>query len=309
MHIVLLDAKTLGEDIDLSVLKTFGTLTIYQTTATEETGDRVRDADIIITNKVFIDRRIMDLAPKLKLICIAATGMNNIDHGAAQEKNIAVKNVDGYSTNSVVQHTFALLFQLLEHLRYYENIVTNGQWYEHNIFTNLDRPFFELHGKNWGIIGLGAIGHEVAKVATSFGTNVYYFSTSGIERKEPYERKNLENLLSESEIITIHAPLNEKTYNLLDYDLLSLMKKKSILINVGRGGIVNENDLAKLLDEKEIYAGLDVLEKEPMEPSNPLTKIKHKERLFITPHIAWSSVESRQKLLEGIVKNIQGFIS
>lgn len=309
MQIVLLDAKTLGYDINFSIFETFGTFYAYQMTSTKEIVARIKNADIVITNKVVIDHKIMDCAPTLKLICIAATGMNNIDLDAAKERGISVKNVTGYSTNSVTQHTFALLFQLLEHLNYYNELVYTGKWHAKQIFTNLDRPFFEINRKKWGIIGLGTIGHEVAKVATTFGAQVSYFSTSGIQREEPYPHKELNQLLKESDIITIHAPLNANTLNLLDYTRLTWMKEKSILVNVGRGGIINENDLAKILEEKEIYAGLDVLEKEPMNPSHPLNSLKHKERLFITPHIAWSSIESRQKLLEGIVKNIKEFLS
>lgn len=308
MQIVLLDSKTLGRDIDLTVFDRFGTLTSYETTSQEETKNRIKHADIVITNKVVIDRKVMESALNLKLICVAATGMNNIDHEAAAEKKIVVKNVTGYSTTSVAQHTFALLFQLLEQLHYYHDVVQNGKWYNEKIFTHLERPFFEITGKKWGIIGLGTIGHEVARIATAFGAGINYFSTSGIARKEPYLDKSLNQLMKESDIITIHAPLNEKTQNLITYDLLCSMKDKSVLINVGRGGIIKESDLAKVLDEKEIYVGLDVLEKEPIDPSNPLNNIQHKERLFITPHIAWSSIEARQKLLEGIVENIQNFL-
>ena len=308
MEIVFLDAKTLGSDVSLEKIKEFGTLTIYETTLPHQTKERISSADIVITNKVVIDKELMQSAKNLKLICVAATGMNNIDLDAAKEFGIEVKNVAGYSTNSVVQHTFAMLFYLLEHLRYYDEFVKSGAWEQSQIFTNVSRPFYEIKDKKWGIIGLGAIGKEVARVATSFGANVSYYSTSGQNKDASYPHRELDELLLSSDIISIHAPLNEKTKNLLNASNLSLLKEKAILLNLGRGGIINETDLAKIIDEKEIYAGLDVTSKEPLPKSSPLMQIKHKERLFITPHIAWTSIEARKKLIEGIYQNIKEFV-
>ncbi|HIQ24442.1 MAG TPA: D-2-hydroxyacid dehydrogenase [Persephonella sp.] len=309
MKLVILDAKTLGNDIDLSGFSQFGEVEIFQTTKPEETLERVKDKDIVITNKVIIDKNIIDNAPNLKLICVAATGVNNIDIKYAKQRGIQVRNVAGYSTESVVQHTFAMLFYLLENLRYYDDYVKSGEYAKSDIFTHLGKPFWEVRGKTWGIIGLGTIGRKVADVASSFGANIIYYSTSGVERKEKYPRVSLEELLKTSDIVSIHAPLNEKTKGLIGYEQIKLMKPTAYLLNLGRGGIVIEEDLAKALDESLIAgAGLDVLEKEPIAEDNPLLKIKNKEKLFITPHIAWTSIEARKTLINEIIENIKAFL-
>lgn len=308
MHIVILDAKTLGDDLNISVLEQFGTLTSYETTSEEETVERIEIADIVITNKVVITANMMEQAPRLKLICIAATGMNNVDLKAAKFKSIVVKNVAGYSTKSVVQHTFAMALYLLEKMAYYDAVVKNDAWSTSGLFTDVSHPFYEISGKKWGIIGLGAIGQEVAKIAEAFGAEVSYYSTSGKNLKSAYPHQTLESLLKDSDIISIHAPLNDDTYDLINENNLPHLKDNAILLNLGRGGIINETDLAFELDRREIYAGLDVLEKEPILLTNRLNEVKHTERLLITPHIAWTSIEARKKLLDGIVKNIQTFL-
>ena len=308
MNIVLLDARTLGEDLDISVLEHFGTLTRYETTSPDETLERIQVADIVITNKVLITANMMEETPKLKLICIAATGMNNVDLDAAKFKGIEVKNVAGYSTKSVVQHTFAMALYLLEKMAYYDTSVKDGTWTRSGLFTDVSRPFYEISGKKWGIIGLGAIGQEVAKIATAFGAEVSYHSTSGENLNHAYPHQSLEFLLKDCDIISIHAPLNDNTYNLINESNLPYIKEGAILLNLGRGGIINETDLAFELDRRKFYAGLDVLEKEPLVLNNRLNEIKHKERLLITPHIAWTSIEARKKLLAGIVENIQTFM-
>ncbi len=308
MNIVLLDAKTLGDDLDITVLESFGTLTVYQTTPPEETLERIQTADIVITNKVVITANMMEAAPRLKLICIAATGMNNVDLDAAKSKGIEVKNVAGYSTKSVVQHTFAMTLYLLEKMAYYDRAVKDGSWSESGLFTDVSQPFYEISGKKWGIIGFGTIGQEVAKVATAFGAEVSYHSTSGKNLQHAYPHQSLELLLKDCDIISIHAPLNDDTYNLINENNLPFIKEDAILLNLGRGGIINETDLAFELDRRTLYAGLDVLEQEPLTLNNRLNEVNHKERLLITPHIAWSSIEARKKLLEGIVENIQVFM-
>ncbi len=308
MNIVILDAKTLGDDLDISALNKFGEVTTYQTTTPEETLNRIKTTEVIITNKVVITAQMMEESPNLKLICISATGMNNVDLDAAKAKNIVVKNVAGYSTKSVVQHTFSLALYLIEKMAYYDNVVKSGAWSNAGLFTDVSRPYFEISGKKWGIIGLGGIGREVAKVATAFGAKVSYHSTSGNIRKEIYPHEELEILLRSCDIISIHAPLNTQTENLITASELSIMKEKAVLLNLGRGSIINEADLAKALDTREIYAGLDTLSPEPIEIHNPLMHITHQERLLITPHIAWASIEARQKLLEGIVDNINTFL-
>lgn len=308
MRLVLLDADTLGHDLDLTPIEKFGKLIKYHCTKADETLSRIEDADIVLTNKVVINRSMMEQSPKLKLICVTATGMNNIDLIAAKELGIEVKNVAGYSTESVAQHTMAMGLYLIEKLGYYNNTVKCGTWSRGEMFTDLSKPFFEISGKQWGIIGLGAIGREVATVATAFGATVSYYSTSGNNRKQAYQHKELDRLLSESDIISIHAPLNEQTKNLISKDNLSLLKEGAILLNLGRGGIVNEADLAEKLNNSHIYVGLDVMAKEPIEIDNPLLCINNPEQLLITPHIAWASIEAREKLLDRLIENIRTFV-
>ena len=308
MNIVILDAKTLGDDIDLSGLEEFGNVTIYPTTTKEKTIERIKDADIVITNKVLMDQDAISSTTKLKLICVAATGVNNIDLNYASINGVVVKNVAGYSTKSVVQHTFAMALYLIEKLAYLDHTVKSGDWRNSGIFTDVSRPFFEISGKKWGIIGLGAIGQEVANIATAFGAKVSHYSTSGKNIYQPYTHVDLETLLQESDIISIHAPLNQNTQYLLNENNLHLIKEGAILLNLGRGGIVNETDLAFELDRKEFYAGVDVLESEPIELDNALAHIKYPERLLITPHMAWSSIEAREELIKGVAHNIEIFL-
>ena len=308
MNIVILDAKTLGDDLDISALNTFGEVTTYQTTTFEETPGRIKTAEIIITNKVVITAQMMEEAPQLKLICIAATGMNNVDLDAARTMRIEVKNVAGYSTQSVVQHTFSMALYLIEKMAYYDHVVKSGKWTDSKLFTDVSRPFFEIAGKRWGIIGLGSIGIEVARIATAFGAKVCYHSTSGENYDQKYPHVELKSMMRECDIISIHCPLNDKTHNLINASNLVFLKEGSVLLNLGRGSIVNEADLAKELDKRNIYAGLDVLTPEPVAEDNPLMDIVNQDRLLITPHIAWTSIEAREKLLEGIVENIKTFM-
>jgi lactate dehydrogenase-like 2-hydroxyacid dehydrogenase len=309
MKIVLLDAKTLGELKEVEMLNKFGELIVYQYTKPDEVSERVGDADIIITNKVVINKNVMDQAKNLKLICVAATGTNNIDMDYAAKKGIAVKNVKGYSTDGVAQHTFALILYLLNHITLYDPYVKNKSYSNSNIFTHHAWPIHELASMKFGIIGFGAIGQKVAGIAKAFGAEVSYYSTSGKNTNTDYKSVSLDELLRSSDIISIHAPLNEATSNLLSLSELKKMKRSAILVNTGRGGIINERDLAKALDEEVIAAAaLDVFEKEPLPEENPLLLIRNRDRLITTPHIAWAGVESRKRLLNGISKNIESFI-
>ena len=197
---------------------------------------------------------------------------------------------------------------LLEKMAYYDAVVKDALWSDSGLFTDVSRPFYEISGKRWGIIGLGTIGQEVAKIATAFGAEVSYHSTSGKNLNHAYPHQSLEFILKDCDIISIHAPLNDDTYNLINENNLPYMKEDAILLNLGRGGIVNETDLAFELDRRNLYAGLDVLEQEPITLNNRLNEVKHKERLLITPHMAWASIEARKKLLEGIVDNIKVFM-
>ncbi len=306
MKIVLLDTLTFG-DTSLEGFDTLGEVTAYSITSAEEIGERVRDAEVIVTNKVVINDAVMGAAPNLKLICVAATGMNNIDHGSAQRRGITVKNVAGYSTDAVVQHTFSMLFYLMGHSRYYDEYVKSGDWQKESVFTHIGPSFSELCGKTWGIIGLGEIGRSVANIAKAFGANVCYYSTSGKNENGDYEKTTLSRLIENSDVISIHAPLNASTENLISHSELLQMKDGAVLLNLGRGGIVDEDALSVIIDVKPIYVGLDVLVKEPMKTPHPLLKVKHPERLYITPHIAWTSVEARQRLIAATVENIRSW--
>ena len=309
MKIVFLDKKTLGDDLDFSIFDKFGEIIFHEITKPHETLKRVKDADIVVTNKVIIDKNIMDNS-NIKLICVAATGMNNIDLEYAKQKNIEVKNVAGYSTQSVAQLTFALALSLINNIDYFNNYTKSKDgWQKSDIFTHFTPPFFDIYGKTWGIIGLGEIGKAVAKIASAFGTNIIYYSTSGKNQNDIYKRVELEELLQISDIVSIHAPLNQNTKNLINSTNLPLLKDNVILLNLGRGGIINEEDLAKYIDMSNIKVGLDVLSKEPIEPNHPLLNIKRKNALLLTPHLAWASYESRKRLLQGIYKNIQNYIS
>ena len=310
MKIAFLDIKTIGEVPNLEDIKQLGNVSFYETTSPPETLDRVRDQDIVITNKVVLDRAILEQCVALKLICVAATGTNNIDVQAAQERGIQVKNAVDYSTNSVAQLTFALLLQLVNKIPYYDNYVKQGGYAKTDIFTHLGPSFFELAGKRFGIIGLGNIGRKVAAIASAFGAEVVYYSASGKNYPSEYERLDLDEFLTTADIISIHAPLNEYTRNLITYPRLQQMKRSALLINLGRGGIVQEADLARALNENLIAgAGLDVFETEPIRGDNPLLKINQPEKLILTPHIAWSSQEARTLLLEKVITNIRQFSS
>lgn len=307
MQIVILDRATLGFDIDVNIFSKFGNVTSYDSTKENETAQRVKNADIVLTNKVVIGKNEIDNS-NIKLICITATGMNNVDLEYAKEKNITVKNVAGYSTSSVVQVGFSMILYFVQKLNYYKKYVDEGNWQKNELFTHIDEPFFELDKKRVGIIGLGEIGRNFAKKAKAFDCEVVYYSTSGKNSNSEYKSISLEELLKTSDIISIHAPLNENTKNLLTYENMKNMKDGAILLNLGRGGIINENDLAKLIDEKEIYCGIDVVSKEPIEESNPLLKVKNKDRLLLTPHIGWASIEARTRLVNMVAKNIEDFI-
>ena len=304
MKIVLLDTLTFGET-DLSGFEVFGEVVAYQTTSAEQTLERIQDADVVVTNKVVITDELMQHCEKLQLISIAATGMNNVDLEAAHKHNITVKNVAGYSTDSVIQHTFSMLFYLIGHSRYYDEVVKDGSYSRSPIFTDVSQPFFEVKNKKWGIIGLGSIGRGVANIAQAFGAEVCYYSTSGKNATNDFKQVTLDELLQTCDIISIHSPLNEQTNNLLDYEELQKLKNGAVVLNLGRGGIINEDAVAKIIDERELMFGLDVLTQEPMKQDNPLLSVKNKENLYITPHIAWTSVEARDELIALTIQNIK----
>lgn len=308
MKIVVLDAKTVGEDADWSGFEQLGEVVRYPYSATEEVPERVKDAEIIIVNKVLINKQTVGEAKNLKMVCALATGTNNLDKEYLDKRGIAWRNVAGYSTESVAQHTFAMLFYLLEKLPYYDNYVKSEKYVNDVSFTHFAKAFHELSGMTYGIIGLGNIGRRVADIAKAFGCRVIYYSTSGRNSQPGYERVSFDELLEQSDIVSIHAPLDENTLGLMNKEAFAKMKKSAILLNVGRGPIINEADLAEALNNKTIAAaGLDVLSVEPMQEDNPLRGIKDSERLLITPHIAWAGVEARNRLMGIILGQIKEF--
>ncbi|MCG2462257.1 D-2-hydroxyacid dehydrogenase [Flavobacteriaceae bacterium F89] len=311
MKIVFLDADTVGEVPNINLLNRLGDEFItYEATSPSNLLERMQGADIVITNKVKIGREAILKNPTLKLICIAATGMDHIDLKTAKENEIQVKNVVGYSTSSVVQLTVALLLSLINQIGYYDSYVKSGQYSKGNSFTHLGKPFWEIKGKVVGIIGLGQIGNEAAKILATFGAKIIYFSTSGLNNSQSYEQVTLDELMRKSDIICVHAPLNERTKNLIAYRELSLLKPTSLIVNVGRGGIINEADLAKAIDANLLAgAAVDVFTTEPLLKDNPLMQVKNTEKLLMTPHIAWSSIEARTTMVAEVAKNIQEFLN
>ncbi len=310
MKIIFLDAKTIGDDIDLSGYDALGEVVKYDFSTAEEARERTKEADVLVLNKVEVNERSIGEANHLKLVCVTATGTNNLDKEYLAKRGIAWRNVAGYSTETVAQHTFALLFYLLEHLRYYDDYVKTETYVGDVTFTHFEKVFHELCGMTWGIIGLGNIGKRVADIARMFGCRVIYYSTSGKNSQDGYERVALEELLAQSDIVSVHAPLDENTKGLMDREAFAKMKSSAIFLNLGRGPIVVEQDLADALRDGSIAAaGLDVLSEEPMRQDNPLRSIKDSGKLIITPHIAWASVEARSRLMDIILHQIKEFLN
>lgn len=293
-------------DVSFDAISALGTFTSYNTSDRKEALERVKDCDVLIINKIKVDKELIDAAPDLKLICEAATGVNNIDIEYAASKGIPVKNAVGYSTDSVVQTTFLVILALVGKVAGFDAFVKSGEYSRSGLFTNVSNVFTELSGKRIGIIGMGNIGSKVAKVASAFGMEVCYFSTSGTSHCKDYPSLALEELLGTSDVVTIHAPLNERTKGLIGEKQLRMMKPTAYLVNMGRGGIVDEKALAEATDAGIIAgAGLDVFVQEPLPADNPLLKVAHPERLLLTPHVAWASREARNRLVEMIASNIR----
>lgn len=304
MKIVFLDAATMG-DVSFAPIEQFGSLVCYDSSTPEEALERVSDCDVLIVNKVKVTPELIDAAHDLKLICESATGVNNIDLDYAASKGIPVRNAVGYSTTTVVQATFMHILSLTGHAPYYDSAVKSGSYSSSGMFTDVSVNWWELAGKTIGIIGMGNIGTGVAKVAEAFGMKVCYFSTSGTSHCTEYPSLPLETLLAESDIVSIHAPLNERTNGLISEKELSLMKPSAYIVNMGRGGIVDEASLVKAVDEGVIAgAALDVFCTEPLPADSCFLKARHPERFRLAPHVAWASVEARERLVGMIADNI-----
>lgn len=311
MNIVILERHSVGTDVSVDAISVLGDTVIYNNTSTEEeVMDRIKDADIVVANKAPLNHKTLAVAKNLKLICELATGYDNVELDFCRNSGIQVCNVVNYSTDAVAQHTFALMFYVLEKLNHYDNYVKSGAYASQDRFSNFDIPFTELAGKTWGIIGMGNIGRKVAAIAKCFGCKVIFHSITGRSTVSEYESVDFDTLLKESDFLSIHCPLSDISRGLINYEALSKMKKTSILINVARGPVVVDADLAKALEEGLIAgAGLDVTSTEPMKEANPLSKIMDSNKLIITPHLAWASIEARTRCVNETALNIESFLT
>ncbi len=309
MKLVVLERNSVGTDIDVNCFEKFGEVDYYPNTVAENTAERVKDADIIIANKAPMNESTLKDAPNVKLICLFATGFDNVDLAYCRSRGIGVANVVNYSTAAVVQHTLLLALALEEKLAFYDDYVKSDTYANQDRFSNFDRPFGEFEGKTWGIVGMGNIGRKVAQVVQALGCKVIFYSASGKSSCTEYERVELDELLAQSDILSLHCPLSDRTRGLINKEAFSKMKKSAILVNVARGPVVDTQALYDALTEGQIAAaGLDVLEKEPISKDNPLGRIKDSTKLIITPHMAWASTEARMRLVDEVVENIQAFL-
>ncbi|MCQ2523643.1 MAG: D-2-hydroxyacid dehydrogenase [Lachnospiraceae bacterium] len=310
MNIVILERASVGMDVSVDSIKEFGDVTVYNNTLYDEIKERVKDADIIIANKCRMDEATLGEAKNVKLICEFATGFDNVDLDYCRSRNIGVCNVRDYCTEMVAQHTFAMALYLTENLEHYDRYVKSGQYGKQARFSNFDLPFHELAGKTWGIIGMGNIGKKVASVAKAFGCNVIFYSVTGKSTVTEYERVDFDTILEKSDYLSLHCPLSDLTRDLIDEEAIKKMKKTAFIINVARGPVVNQQALYEALVFENIAgAGLDVLLKEPIAEDNPLAKIQDSGRLIITPHLAWASVEARERCVSMTCDNIRAFLN
>lgn len=309
MNLVILERNSVGTDIDVSCFEKLGRVTVYENTVERQVAERIQDADVVIGNKAPLNESTLQGARNLKLITLFSTGYDCVDIAYCAAHGIKVANVKDYCTDAVSQHTFAMLFYLLEHLRHYDEYVKSGAYGAQERFSNFDLPFVELAGKTWGIVGMGNIGSRVAGIAKAFGCRVIFYSASGKSTCTAYEQVDKDTLLAQSDFLSLHCPLSERTRNLIDKDALRKMKRTAILLNVARGAVINNADLYWALQNEEIAAaGLDVLEKEPIASDNLLGRIKDSNRLLITPHMAWASCEARERIVQEVFLNIEAYL-
>ncbi len=309
MKIVFLDAITMG-DTSLEEMAALGELECYPNSSPEEARERVKDADVACLNKVIVNKEFLDAAPKLKLVCEAGTGINNIDVKLCEERGIAVRNVAAYSTDSVAQISWMHILNLTTRAFHYQEFVHSGTYSKNGVHVDFAHPFTEIAGKMLGIVGMGAIGQKVAAIGKAFGMEVIYYSTSGTGHCKDYPCVGLGELLERSDVISIHAPYNERTAGLIGYKELAQMKPTAVLVNTGRGGIAVEEDLACAIEEGLIAgAALDVYVKEPLPLDSPLMRAAKKcpQRMLLSPHTAWNSREARARLAHEMAENIRRF--
>lgn len=305
MKITVLDGDTLGKDLDLLKLNEVGKACIYGSTSLSELHDRIKDTDVIIVNKLPLNSETLNGADNLKLICVAATGYDNIDTKYCASVGIQVSNVVGYSTNSVAQVTVATVLELATHLREYNNAVTSEKYTDSGLANMVAPIFYELTGKTWGVVGLGNIGKKVAEIAKAFGCRVIAHKRTP---DESYECVSLDTLCRESDIISIHTPLTAQTRSLIGEKEIALMKKNVILYNAARGAVTDEEAVAEAIISGYIGAfGSDVFSEEPLPRDNPMFKIAKLPNVCLTPHMAWASSEARNLCLDEMIENIKGF--
>lgn len=310
MKIVVLERASVGMDVDMSCFERLGEVTFYDNTVTvEEVRERIRDAEVVIANKAPVRKEALETASGLKLVCELATGYDNVDIAYCRERGIRVANVVDYSTPMVAQHTITLALSLSQKIVFYDHYVKSGAYSAQSGFSYFGNSFHELAGKTWGIVGMGNIGRAVARIAAAFGCRVIFHSLTGKSTCTEYEQVDKDTLLAESDILSLHCPLSELSRNFINASALKKMKKSAVLVNVARGPVVNNRDLYEALESGEIAAaGLDVLEQEPLQESNPLSQIQDSSRLMITPHLAWASVEARTRCVAGVFQNIEAYL-
>lgn len=305
---VILDADTVTDsDVSLDKISSVLPTVIYGFSADDEIADRISDADVVLTNKCRITKEIFERCPNIKYIGLFATGYNNIDIKEAKARGCVVSNVPGYSTNAVAQHTFALILNRYSGVAAYDQTVKNGDWCYSKLFSYFNIPFFELAGKTIGIVGYGAIGKAVKRIAEAFNMNILVHTRSYPKDDSGIKVVSLEELLKESDIVSLHCPLTDETAGLINKDALALMKPSAMLVNTSRGGAVVERDLADALNSGKIAAAaLDVLDREPMDVNCPLRNAKN---CCITPHIAWAPLETRIRLIDMVSDNLKNYLA
>ncbi len=306
MKIVITDASTVtGGDLSFDVFKKFGNLEIFDLSTPDETAERIKDADIVLCNKTPMTKEVLCTAEKLKFIGLFATGFNNVDLEYTKENNITVCNVPGYSTEAVAQHTFALILEILSRTCDYNKTVKEGDWIKSRTFSYFPIPVFELSGKTLGIVGLGSIGKRVTEIALAFKMKVIAYNRSKKD-VDGVVQVSFEELLENSDIVSLHCPLNKESDTIMNKETFAKMKQGSVFINTARGGLVDEFALRDaLISGKLLGAGLDVLRSEPMDENCPLLNI---ENCIITPHIAWASLETRKRLVDIVAKNLECYL-
>lgn len=306
MNISILDIATLGGSLNFDPINRLGKIQTYDITMPEHVNERISGADVIIANKVKLREENLIHAKNLKLVCVTATGYDNVDIEYCRQNGIAVCNVAGYSTDSVAQLTISMAFSLATNLGIFDRYVKSGEYTDSKIFNRVEPAFHEISGMTWGVVGLGNIGTKVARVAKAMGCNVLAYKRTPVDE---FCCTDIDTLCKRSDIITIHTPLTPETYHLINEDRLSIMKKSAILINVARGDVMDETAVSKaILDNKIGALGVDVYSTEPMQKDSPYQKLLNKENVIFTPHMAWGAIDARQRCIDEVAKNIESFI-